>query len=263
HPSIAVAELMRLLIDEHAIDWERAWEITQRTCGYTNHTLLAEALETWPLPLFAELLPRPLEIIMEINRRFLDDVRRRFPGDETLVQRVSIIGEAGDRQVRMANLASIGSHAINGVAALHSELLKETVLRDFHRVTPERFFNVTNGVTPRRFMVLSNPKLAALLCRHIGERWIVDLEDELTGLEPLADDAGFHEDWQRIKEDNKVALAALIRLRTGVTVDPASLFDIQVKRLHEYKRQHLNALHVITLYNRLKRDPSAAGTPRT
>ena len=263
HPSIAVAELMRLLVDEHAIDWDRAWEITQHTCSYTNHTLLAEALETWPLPLFGELLPRHLEIIKEINRRFLDDVRRRFPGDEALVQCVSIIGEAGDKQVRMANLASIGSHAINGVAALHSDLLKATVLHDFHRVAPERFFNVTNGVTPRRFMVLSNPKLAALLRRHIGEQWISDLEHELARLEPLADDAGFQEDWQRIKEDNKVALAALIRLRTGVTVDPASLFDIQVKRLHEYKRQHLNALHVITLYNRIKRHPRAADTPRT
>ncbi|HMF95755.1 MAG TPA: glycogen/starch/alpha-glucan phosphorylase [Vicinamibacterales bacterium] len=263
HPSIAVAELMRLLVDEHTIDWDRAWEITQRTCSYTNHTLLSEALETWPLPLFSELLPRHLEIIKEINRRFLDDVRRRFPGDESLVQQVSIIGEAGDKQVRMANLASVGSHAINGVAALHSELLKETVLHDFHRVAPERFFNVTNGVTPRRFMVLSNPKLAALIERHIGGRWVFDLEHELTRLEPLAGDAGFQEDWRRIKEDNKVALAALIRLRTGVAVDPASLFDIQVKRLHEYKRQHLNALHLITLYNRLKRNPQAADVPRT
>jgi len=263
HPSIAVAELMRLLVDEHALDWDVAWEVTQRTCGYTNHTLLAEALEAWPLPLFGALLPRHLEIIHEINRRFLDEVRAQVPGDEALVQRLSIVDEAGEKRVRMAHLASVGSHAINGVAALHSSLLKATVLRDFYRVAPQKFFNVTNGVTPRRWIVLSNPKLAALITRHIGDRWIGDLEHELKRLEPLAADAGFQHEWQTIKEDNKVALAALVRRRTGVAVDPASLFDIQVKRLHEYKRQHLNVLYLIALYRRLKRGAVATPVPRT
>jgi starch phosphorylase len=263
HPSIAVAELMRLLVDEHAMAWDQAWAITHATCGYTNHTLLAEALERWPLPLFARLLPRHLEIIYEINRRFLDDVRRRFPGDDRLVQRLSLIDEAGDRHVRMAHLASVGSHAINGVAALHSELLKKTVLDDFHKVAPEKFLNVTNGVTPRRWMALSNPKLSALITRHIGDRWIADLEHELQRLEPLAVESAFQSDWQAVKADNKRGLAALIKERTGISVDPHSLFDIQVKRLHEYKRQHLNVLYLVTLYNRLKRAPGAAATPRT
>jgi starch phosphorylase len=263
HPSIAVAELMRLLVDEHAMDWDQAWSITQQTCGYTNHTLLAEALEKWPLPLFGELLPRHLEIIYEINQRFLGDLRARFPGDDDLVRRLSVIDETGSRYVRMAHLAAVGSHAINGVAALHSELLKETVLRDFHTVAPEKFRNVTNGVTPRRWMVLSNPKLAALITRHIGERWISDLEHELGRIEPLATDAAFQNDWQSVKAENKQALAGLIKDRTGISVDPQSLFDIQVKRLHEYKRQHLNVLYVVTLYNQLKRTPATAVTPRT
>jgi starch phosphorylase len=264
HPSVAVAELMRLLVDEHAMDWDEAWAMTQRTCGYTNHTLLAEALEKWPVPLFGRLLPRHLEIIFEINRRFLDEVRLRHPGDEQLVQRVSLIDETGERYVRMAQLASAGSHAINGVAALHTELLKETVLRDVHRVSPEKFLNVTNGVTPRRWIALSNPGLSALITSRIGEGWISDLENELGRLEPLAADPGFQSEWQAVKADNKRRLAALIAERTGIRVDPQSLFDIQVKRLHEYKRQHLNALYLITLYNRLKRDPSSASeTPRT
>ena len=263
HPSIAVAELMRLLVDEHSMDWDRAWSITQQTCGYTNHTLLAEALEKWPLPLFSELLPRHLEIIYEINRRFLDDVRARYPGDDHLVRRLSIIDETGSRYVRMAHLASVGSHAINGVAAMHSELLKETVLRDFHTVAPDKFRNVTNGVTPRRWIVLSNPKLAALITRHIGERWISDLEHELGRIEPLAHDANFQNEWRSVKAENKEALAGLIKDRTGITVDPQSLFDIQVKRLHEYKRQHLNVLYVVTLYNQLKRTQTTAVTPRT
>jgi starch phosphorylase len=263
HPSIAVAELMRLLVDEHTMDWDSAWEITQQTCGYTNHTLLAEALEKWPLPLFARLLPRHLEIIYEINHRFLAEVRGQHPGDDSLVRRLSLIDETGSKYVRMAHLAAVGSHAINGVAALHSELLKQTVLRDFHTVMPDRFLNVTNGVTPRRWMVLSNPKLAALITRHIGDRWIADLEHELAHIEPLAGDTGFHREWQAVKAENKVDLAAVIKDRTGVSVDPQSLFDIQVKRLHEYKRQHLNVLYVITLYSRLKRSPAKATTPRT
>jgi glycogen phosphorylase len=240
HPSIAVAELMRVLVDEHAMEWDQAWAITQQTCGYTNHTLLAEALERWPLPLFAKLLPRHLEIVYEINRRFLDDLRLRYPSDVQLLRRLSLIDEAGDKYIRMAHLASLGSHAINGVAALHTELLKRTVLRDFHRVSPEKFFNVTNGVTPRRWIALSNPKLSALITRHIGDRWIADLEHELPQLERLVADNDFQKDWQAVKADNKRVLAGLIKERTGVLVDPHSLFDIQVKRLHEYKRQHLN-----------------------
>ena len=263
HPSIAVAELMRLLVDEHGMEWDQAWGITQQTCAYTNHTLLAEALERWPLPLFAKLLPRHLEIIYEINRRFLDDLRLRYPGDIQLVRRLSLIDEAGDKYVRMAHLASVGSHAINGVAALHTELLKRTVLGDFYKVAPQKFLNVTNGVTPRRWLALSNPKLSALITRHIGDGWIANLEEELERLEPLAVDSNFRRDWQAVKADNKLALAGVIKERTGIIVDPHSLFDIQVKRLHEYKRQHLNVLYLVTLYNRLRHTSAAAGTPRT
>jgi len=263
HPSIAVAELMRLLVDEHAMDWDQAWEITQRTCGYTNHTLLAEALETWPLPLFGRLLPRHLEIIYEINRRFLDDVRRRHPGDENLVRRVSLIDEAGEKYVRMAHLATVGSHTINGVAALHTDLLKRTVLKDFYAWAPDRFLNVTNGVTPRRWIVLSNPKLTELITQHIGHRWISALEEELVRIEPLADDADFQQKWRAVKADNKQVLARFIKDRTGISVNPESLFDIQVKRLHEYKRQLLNVLHLVTLYHRHKRVPGATIAPRT
>jgi starch phosphorylase len=262
HPSIAVAELMRLLVDEYEMDWDQAWTITQRTCGYTNHTLLSEALERWPLPLFGTLLPRHLQIIYEINRRFLDEVRLRFAGDDDLVQRASLIDEMGEKHVRMAHLASVGSHAINGVAALHSELLTQTVLSDFYRVSPEKFLNVTNGVTPRRWIVLSNPRLSALITGRIGDRWISNLEDELQRLEPSAEDPTFQHEWQAVKADNKRALAAFVKERTGISVDPQSLFDIQVKRLHEYKRQHLNVLHVVTLYNRLKKS-SGSISPRT
>jgi len=263
HPSIAVAELMRLLVDEHAMEWDEAWAITQQTCAYTNHTLLAEALERWPLPLFARLLPRHLEIIYEISRRFLDDLRLRFPNDDQLLRRLSLIEEAEDKYIRMAHLASVGSHAINGVAALHTELLKKTVLRDFYSVAPEKFLNVTNGVTPRRWIALSNPKLSALITRHIGDHWIAELESELERLEPLAVDIDFQKEWQAIKAYNKRVLADLIKERTGVTVNPHSLFDIQVKRLHEYKRQHLNVLYVVTLFNRLRRGSDADGIPRT
>ena len=262
HPSIAVAELMRLLIDEHGMAWELAWSITRQACAYTNHTLLSEALEKWPLPLFGTLLPRHLEIVFEINRRFLDEVRQQFPGDEELVKRLSIIDETGQRSVRMAHLACVGSHAINGVAALHTELLRETVLKDFHALAPERIVNVTNGVTPRRWLALSNPRLAGLITEHIGDRWIRSLEEELVRLEPLAGDAGFQAAWREVKADNKRRLADLIRLRTGIAVDPGSLFDIQVKRLHEYKRQHLNVLFLITEYARLKAGGEPA-PPRT
>jgi starch phosphorylase len=263
HPSIAIAELMRLLVDEHAMEWDQAWEITQRTCAYTNHTLLSEALEKWPLPLITSLLPRHVEIILEINRRFLDAVRVRYPGDDNRLRRLSLIDETGERYVRMAHLASVGSHAVNGVAALHTDLLKQTVLSDFCQLDPHKFFNVTNGVTPRRWMVLSNPGLSALITRQIGERWISDLEGALGQLEPLASDSVFQQEWQQVKAANKRVLAELIKDRTGIVVDPESLFDIQVKRLHEYKRQHLNVLHLVTLYHRLRSAPDPSPAPRT
>jgi len=262
HPSIAVAELMRLLVDERLLPWDEAWDLTRRTLAYTNHTLLPEALETWPLPLFADLLPRPLEIIYEINRRFLDEVRARHPGDEARVARLSLIAEGDTRRVRMAHLACVGAHAVNGVAALHTELLKRTVLRDFAELWPERFSNVTNGVTPRRFVLLSNPELARLFDEVAGEGWVTDM-GRLQGLEALASDAGFQERWRAVKRANKARLAALVRERTGVAVDPDALLDVQVKRIHEYKRQHLNLLHVITLYARLRRDPGLEIVPRT
>ena len=261
HPAIAVAELMRLLVDERLVPWDEAWDITQRTLAYTNHTLLPEALETWGLPLFGSLLPRLLEIIYEINYRFLEQVRQRYPGDDARVARMSMIDEGGEKRVRMANLATVGSHAINGVAALHSTLLKQTVLHDFAELWPERFFNVTNGVTPRRFVVLSNPSLTQLLHETIGDDWIVN-SSHLRELENHVHDASFQERWRLVKRHNKEVLAALIRRRTGISVDPAALFDIQVKRIHEYKRQHLNALHVITLYARLRRNPGLDITPR-
>jgi starch phosphorylase len=257
HPSIAIAELMRLLVDEHLMSWEQAWEITQATCAYTNHTLLPEALEKWPVGLFSSLLPRHLEIVYEINRRFLDGVRVSHPDDDALLRRLSLIDETGQRYVRMAHLASVGSHAINGVAALHSELLTRTVLKDFHQITPEKFFNVTNGVTPRRWILLSNPGLAALISDRIGDEWAADLERALPRLESLATDTGFQHEWRDVKAINKRALAALIKERTGVAVDPSSLFDVLVKRIHEYKRQHLDVLHLITLYLRLRRGTAA------
>ena len=263
HPSIAVAELMRLLVDEHLMDWETAWEVTTHTLAYTNHTLLPEALEKWPLPLFKHVLPRHLEIIFEINRRFLEEVRMQFPEDGQRLARLSLIDEAGEKHVRMANLACVGSHAINGVAALHSDLLKQTVLHDFYELDPGKFHNVTNGVTPRRWMVLSNPRLAALITRTIGESWVSNMERELRRLEQWSEDPAFQNTWRQLKRDNKADLAGLLRERTGIAVDPDSLFDIQVKRLHEYKRQHLNVLHIVTLYNRLKKNPRADLTPRT
>ncbi|HET6420190.1 MAG TPA: glycogen/starch/alpha-glucan phosphorylase [Geobacteraceae bacterium] len=262
HPSVAVAELMRLLLDEHDLEWEKAWDITRKTCGFTNHTLLPEALEKWPLEMFGQILPRHLEIIFEINRRFLDRVRETFPGDGQRVARMSIIDESGCRYVRMANLACVGSCAVNGVAELHSELLKQGIFRDFHEMFPGKFHNITNGVTPRRWMALINPRLSALISGVIGDGWITRL-DELRRLEKSAGDTSFRKEWRRIKRDNKCGLAAVIESRAGIRVDPDSLFSIQVKRLHEYKRQHLNVLHIITLYLRLKRDPALDCVPRT
>jgi starch phosphorylase len=261
HPAIGVAELMRLLVDERRLGWEEAWKITVAAFGYTNHTLLPEALETWPLQMFGDLLPRHLEIIYEINARFLDEVRRRHPGDDARAARMSIIGEEGGRRVRMAHLATVGSHAVNGVAALHTELLKASVLRDFHELWPERFSNKTNGVTPRRFVALANPGLRELLDRSIGDGWISRL-GELRRLEPFAEDGAFRERWRAVKRANKERLAAYLRRQTGVALDPSWLFDVQVKRIHEYKRQHLNALHIVALYRRLKENPALDLPPR-
>jgi len=263
HPSIAVAEMMRLLIDVHMMDWDTAWHITQNTFAYTNHTLLPEALEKWPLPLFGGLLPRHLEIIFEINHRFLEEVRAKGEADNERIRRLSLIEESGGKYVRMANLASVGSHAINGVAALHTDLLKRDVLRDFYELFPEKFLNVTNGVTPRRWVVLANPRLAQLITSRIGDGWIRDMEGHLPKLEQYAGEKEFQNDWRQIKHENKAKLASIIRQNTGVVVDPDTLFDIQVKRLHEYKRQHLNVLHVLTLYNRIKKDPHLDFVPRT
>jgi len=263
HPSIAVAELMRLLVDEHFMDWDTAWKVTRNTFGYTNHTLLPEALEKWPLPMFKQVLPRHLEIIYEINRRFLEEVKEKFPGDDDRLARLSLIDESGEKYVRMAHLATVGSHAVNGVAELHSDLVKKTILRDFHEMQPEKFHNVTNGVTPRRWVVLSNPKLASLITNKIGGRWISHTAENLKDLERYAEDLEFLLRWQEVKRENKKELAQILKERTGVDVDPDSLFDIQVKRLHEYKRQHLNVLHVITLYNRLKKNPNLDVPPRT
>ena len=261
HPSIAVAELMRLLIDERDLDWDTAWRITVATMAYTNHTLLPEALETWPLSMFQRFLPRHLEIIYEINRRFLDEVRAKFPGDEARVRRMSIIGEDGNKNVRMAHLATVGSHAVNGVAAMHSELVKTTILKDFYEMWPERFSNKTNGVTPRRFMGLSNPGLRALLDETIGAGWMVDLS-KLRALAPLADDPAFGQRWRAVKRENKARLSDYIAAHTGIALDPDWMFDVQVKRIHEYKRQHLNVLHIVTLYNRLKQNPTLEIAPR-
>ena len=262
HPAIAIAELMRLLVDENGLDWATAWTITRRTFAYTNHTLMPEALERWPLAIFGRVLPRHLEIIYEINAQFLDEVRMRFLGDEEKVARLSLIDESGERYVRMAHLACVGSHTINGVAELHSQLLQQDVLEDFHTLWPERFCNITNGVTPRRWIALSNPRLADLITETIGEHWLKDL-GRLHDLEPLAEDGAFRNMWRKVKHANKQDFADFVRQRTGTLIDPESLYDVQVKRIHEYKRQHLNILHVIALYNRIKSNPNLTIQPRT
>jgi len=262
HPAIAVAELMRLLIDDRHLTWERAWEITTRALSYTNHTLLPEALEKWGLDLFGSLLPRHLELIYEINRRFLQQVRIKYPGNEEVLRRVSIIDEDGAKAVRMAHLATIASHHVNGVAALHSDLVKSELFPDFAALWPEKFTNVTNGVTPRRWMALSNPRLANLLNEVLGEGWLKDL-DQLRQLERFADDSAFLERWGDTKLAVKNQLSQYIHRHTGVLVDPASLFDVQVKRIHEYKRQHLNALQVVAQYLRIKNGQGEGMAPRT
>ena len=261
HPSCAVPELMRLLMDEYGLEWEAAWDITSRTMAYTNHTLLPEALEKWPLRLFGQLLPRLLEIIYEINTRFLTLVARRWPGDNHRLARMSLIEEGREPQVRMAYLAIVGSYSVNGVAALHSELLQQGLFRDFHELWPDKFNNKTNGVTQRRWMASANPELARLITATLGDTWVTQL-DALRGLIPYADDPDFHQSWQAVKHANKVRLAGLVRHDCQVDFDPNALFDVQVKRIHEYKRQLLNLLHVIHLYARLKAGEEGDWTPR-
>jgi starch phosphorylase len=262
HPAVAVPELMRILVDEHEMPWDEAWDVTTRTFAYTNHTLMPEALERWGVSLFGDLLPRHLEIVYEINRRFLDDVESRYPGDGARRSRMSLIDEGGGRSVRMANLAIVGGHSVNGVAALHTDLLKRHTFRDFHEMWPERFSNKTNGVTQRRWLLQANPALARLITESIGPGWVTDL-DELAGLAPLADDAGFRETWAELKHGNKSVLAASLRDDLGVEVDPSSLFDVQVKRIHEYKRQLLNVLRVAARYLSLRDSDVPVGVPRT
>jgi len=262
HPAIAVPELMRILLDEAHLGWDQAWDLTQRTLAYTNHTLLPEALEKWPLAWFETLLPRHLEIIFEINRRLLDAVRRRFPGDEGRVGRTSLIEEGPSKHVRMANLAIVGSHSTNGVAAIHSALLRSITVNDLAEMFPERFSNKTNGVTPRRWLMLTNPGLARAITEAIGEGWITDL-GELARLKPLADDRGFREAFHAVKRAAKSAFTDWLRSSSGQTVDPDTIFDCHVKRIHEYKRQLLNALRIVVLYNRLRANPSLEMTPRT
>src|SRR5438552_1532444 len=264
HPALAIPELLRIFVDEHAIPWDRAWDLTQNTFGYTNHTLLSEALETWSVELFQRLLPRHLTIIYEINRRFLRQVMNRFPYDEPRISRMSLIDEAdgAHKRIRMAYLAVVGSHSVNGVAALHTELLKADLLRDFNEMFPERFNNKTNGVTPRRWLLAANPLLSNAISARIGDGWMTEL-DELTELLPHAEDPVFRKEVRAIKQQNKDALAKYIEAANGITVDRNSLFDVQVKRLHEYKRQLLNVLHVIALYLRVKKNPDLAMVPRT
>ncbi len=262
HPALCVAELMRILLDQAKLPWDEAWALTLRTLAYTNHTLLPEALEKWPVDLFELLIPRQLEIIYEINRRFLDDVRRLHPGDEERIRRVSLIEEEPVRRVRMAHLAVVGSHSTNGVAAIHSDLLKTHVLKDFAELFPARFSNKTNGVTPRRWLQQSNPALARLITETVGHGWVTDL-DRLRELLPLAQDAGFRAEFCEAKRSSKLAFARWLRQAHGVVVDPESIFDSQVKRIHEYKRQLLNVLHIVVLYNRLRAGTSGQVNPHT
>ncbi len=261
HPAVAVPELMRLLMDVHLYDWDSAWDITKKTLCYTNHTLLPEAMEKWQIDMFGNLLPRHLEIIFEINSRFMDEVRLKYPGDDARLSRMSIIDESGPRYVRMANLACVGSKAINGVAAMHTDLLRKHTLADFNEMYPGKIRNVTNGVTPRRWIAVSNPRLTGLITEAIGEKWLTNL-DELKKLEKLADDSPFQDAWLKVKEDNKQDFSNRILKIWDMKADPKAMFDVQVKRIHEYKRQHLNVLHIITLYNRIKANPDIEITPR-
>jgi starch phosphorylase len=262
HPSLAVPELMRILLDEAHLDWDRAWDLTRRTLAYTNHTLLPEALERWPLQWFAMLLPRHLEIVLEINRRLCDEARVRFHGDEGRVARIALIEEGVDPKIRMANLAIVGSHSTNGVAAIHSKLLRTVTVKDLAELYPERFSNKTNGVTPRRWLRLANPALSDCITEAIGDGWITDLAD-LAMLKPLVTDAGFIDAVGKAKREAKSRFAEWLKSTSGVVVDPNSIFDCQVKRIHEYKRQLLNGLRVVVLYNRLRDNPDLEMAPRT
>ncbi len=262
HPALAVPELMRLLLDEYAMSWDEAWHIASNTFAYTNHTLLPEALETWPLPMFGRLLPRHLEIIYEINARFMHDVRERFPDDDAKQERMSLIDDRGSGAVRMANLATVGSFSVNGVSALHTELLKSRVMSDFDQFFPGKFNNKTNGVTPRRFLALSNPELAALYTERLGESWLTDL-NQLRRLEGLAEDPEFQAQWRAVKRARKRAAAEQAKRLMGVEADLDSMFDVQVKRIHEYKRQQLAVLHIVDLYRRLKENPHLEAARRT
>ena len=262
HPTLAVPELMRILLDEEKFGWDQAWDITQRTLAYTNHTLLPEALEKWPVAWFEAFMPRQLEIVYEINRRFLSDVRGRFPGDEGRVARVSLIEDGPQRNVRMANLAIVGSHSTNGVAAIHSELLRTRTVKDLAEIFPERFNNKTNGVTPRRWLLLANPALSSAITEAIGDGWVTDLS-QLRKLTPLAADRGFHKAFLNSKHEAKAQFSNWLKATTGQVVDPDTIIDAQVKRIHEYKRQLLNALRIVVLYNRLRENPSLDMQPRT
>ncbi len=262
HPAIAIPELMRVLIDVHGLGWDRAWGITQRTFSYTNHTLMPEALETWPVSLFKQVLPRHLQIIYEINRRFLEEVGHRYPGDIERLRCMSIVDEEGERRLRMAHLAIVGSHRVNGVSQVHTDLMKETIFANFASLAPEKIINITNGITPRRWLNQANPGLAALISAYIGVRWIADLS-ELGQLVPLAENAEFRDQFSAVKLANKQRRAGFIRTRLGVTVDPASMFDVQAKRIHEYKRQLLNVLHVVTRYNQIRAGQGGQMAPRT
>lgn len=262
HPSIAIPELMRILIDIHHMPWDKAWDICQHTFAYTNHTLMPEALEKWPVNLFGTLLPRHLQIIFEINHHFLQDVMHKHPGDNELLRQMSIVDEEGERFIRMGHLAIVGSHKVNGVAALHTKLMKETIFYHFANLYPERFVNKTNGVTPRRWLHHANKPLSDLISKHIGKDWVIDL-DRLSDIAPLADNAEFRNKFMSIKLQNKQRLATLIKQHMGMDIDPTSMFDVQIKRIHEYKRQLLNIMHVITLYNRIRNNPDHDTVPRT
>ena len=262
HPALAVPELMRILLDDAHLGWDEAWDLTQKTLGYTNHTLLPEALEKWPLAWFEIMLPRQLQIILEINRRFLDTVRHRFLGDEGRVQRVSLVEEGAQRKIRMANLAIVGSHSTNGVAAIHSCLLRATTVKDLAEIYPERFSNKTNGVTPRRWLLMANPALARTITAAIGDGWMTDLS-QLRKLKPLAEDRALRDDFRKAKREAKTKFVDWLKRTSGETVDPDSIFDCQIKRIHEYKRQLLNALRVVVLYNRLRENPNLDMWPRT
>ncbi|XP_076355276.1 glycogen phosphorylase-like isoform X1 [Tachypleus tridentatus] len=262
HPALAIPELMRILIDVEDLTWDKAWEISCKTCAYTNHTVLPEALERWPVHLLERILPRHLQIIYEINARHLEEVTKRFSGDIDRLRRMSLVEEEGEKRINMAHLAIVGSHAVNGVAQLHSDILKKDIFKDFYEMNPEKFQNKTNGITPRRWLALCNPGLADAIVDRIGESWLTHL-DELKKLASFVNDRGFRRTIQTVKQENKMKLASYIQKEYGIIINTASMFDIQVKRIHEYKRQLLNCLHFITMYNRIKRNPSAPFVPRT